>query len=311
MQSNNTKKIFIYMVLFHSYKLSLPYIKTITRKMHVKPIKMRWASGGVNYAYLLSNQERTKSWLIDPAETDEVQDALTSEELNTVEIIANTHHHYDHSDGNLKMVKLLSSATSKGTKNIDVIAGSTASPGATVIPRHLEKIFLDSDIEILCIRTPCHTQDSICYYAIDKQNDDQAIFTGDTLFTAGCGRFFEGDGSEMNIALNHTLLDNTGNESNWAKVKVYPGHEYTKDNVKFIRKYIYTKLGQNEALDRLADFCDQHEVTTGHFTLFDETKFNPFMRLDDPIVRKAVNDPDKIKNHAEVMSILREMKNRG
>lgn len=299
------------MKLFYSYRSSLSNIKTITRKMHVKPIKMRWASGGVNYAYLLSNQEQTKSWLIDPAESDEVKNALTSEELETVEIIANTHHHHDHSDGNLSMVKLLSSASSKGIKKIDVVAGSIVSPGATVIPKHLEKIPLGSDIKILCIRTPCHTQDSVCYYVVDKQNGDQAVFTGDTLFTAGCGRFFEGDGNEMNVALNHTLLSNAGSKCNWDRVKVYPGHEYTKDNVKFVRKYIYTKIGQNEALDKLEDFCNQNEVTTGHFTLSNETEFNPFMRLDDPAVRKAVNDPYKTKTHGEVMSILREMKNKG
>ena len=301
------------MILSQTYKSSLLYIKETIRKMHVKPIKMRWASGGVNYAYLLSNQEKTKSWLIDPAESDEVQEALTSEELSTVEIVANTHHHYDHSDGNLDMVKLLSSLPSSlnSGKKVDVVAGSTVSPGATVIPTHLEKIQLGSDIEILCIRTPCHTQDSVCYYVKDRQNGDQAIFTGDTLFTAGCGRFFEGDGNEMDIALNHTLLDNTGGEKNWDKVKVYPGHEYTKDNVKFVRKYIYTKIGENKDLDELEKFCEQNEVTTGHFTLFDETRFNPFMRLDDPIVRKAVNDSDGVKSHAEVMSILRQMKNRG
>ncbi|KAG0656596.1 Cytoplasmic glyoxalase II [Monosporozyma unispora] len=273
--------------------------------MHIKPIKMRWATGGVNYSYLLSTQDNRISWLIDPAESDEVEEALESTELDTVTTVANTHHHYDHSEGNLDMKKILSG------KKIEIVAGSKVSPGATIIPNHLDKFQLGSDIEIKCIRTPCHTQDSICYYVKDKTTNEQAVFTGDTLFTAGCGRFFEGDGNEMNIALNETLLKGIDGIKNAKNVMVYPGHEYTKDNVKFVRKYVYTKIGENPALDQLEAFCEEHEMTTGRFTLEDELQFNPFMRLDDPLVRSAVKDENSNKIHAEVMTKLREMKNRG
>jgi hydroxyacylglutathione hydrolase len=51
--------------------------------------------------------------------------------------------------------------------------------------------------------TPCHTQDSICWFIQD--GEDRAVFTGDTLFHGGCGRFFEGTPQEMEIALNKTL----------------------------------------------------------------------------------------------------------
>lgn len=275
--------------------------------MHIKPIKMRWATGGVNYSYLLSNQNRTKSWLIDPAESDEVLAALNKDETKTVVAIVNTHHHYDHSDGNVELVNVLSN----GSKHVKVITGSKVSPGTTDIPKHGQTYNLDDDIEVKCIRTPCHTQDSVCYYAYDKINKDQAVFTGDTLFTAGCGRFFEGDGNEMNIALNETLLNETGGKDNWSNVKVYPGHEYTKDNVKFVRKIVYQTPGENEALDKLEAFCQENEVTTGHFTLFDELQFNPFMRLDDPKVRFAVGDSNSSQSHAQVMTTLRQLKNRG
>ncbi|CAL9737749.1 hydroxyacylglutathione hydrolase, cytoplasmic isozyme [Monosporozyma servazzii] len=273
--------------------------------MHIKPVKMRWASGGVNYSYLLSTQDMNSAWLIDPAESDEVSAALTSQELDTVTTVANTHHHYDHSEGNLDMKKILHG------KKIEIVAGSKVSPGATIIPEHLDKFKLGNNIEITCVRTPCHTKDSICYYAKDNVTKEQAVFTGDTLFTAGCGRFFEGDGNEMNIALNETLLKCTGGSSNHKNVMVYPGHEYTKDNVKFVRKYIYPKIGENVALDQLEAFCDQHEVTTGQFTIEDELEFNPFMRLDDPKVRTAVGDTKHEKTAAQVIDLLREMKNRG
>ena len=60
-------------------------------------------------------------------------------------------------------------------------------------------------LNILCLSTPCHTKGHICYYVTDAQGDSKAVFTGDTLFLGGCGRFFEGDGSQMNEALNVKL----------------------------------------------------------------------------------------------------------
>jgi len=78
--------------------------------------------------------------------------------------------------------------------------------------------------------TPCHTQDSICYFVTDTTDNDApaVVFTGDTLFIGGCGRFFEGDGAEMHAALSYlgTLPSNT---------VVYVGHEYTGGNGQLIR----------------------------------------------------------------------------
>lgn len=274
--------------------------------MLVKPIKMRWNTGGVNYCYLLSTKTGDESWLIDPAEFDEVQKELTVKELNSVTAIVNTHHHYDHSNGNLMFRQFLKS---KG-KQVDIIAGSNKSPGAKSIPNDLEKFKLGDVLIITCIRTPCHTKDSICYLVEDNETDQKCLFTGDTLFTAGCGRFFEGDAQDMDDSLNSHLLKYVGGTSeDWKKTVVYPGHEYTKSNARFIRNLIYKRKNDNDAFDRLEQFANENEVTTGLFTLNDELEFNPFMRLDDPLVREAVNDPKKELTRVEVMSGLREMKN--
>ncbi|CEP60696.1 hydroxyacylglutathione hydrolase LALA0_S01e16864g [Lachancea lanzarotensis] len=276
-----------------------------TRKMHVKPVKMRWLTGGVNYSYLLSTEDKTKSWLIDPAEPAEVFSALKTEELMSVEAVVNTHHHYDHSGGNGAVVSRL---TELENADVQVISGSHNSPGTTQIPKHLQEYAL-GDLKIRCIRTPCHTQDSVCYYVSDPMSQEKAIFTGDTLFIAGCGRFFEGTGEEMDVALNRRILDGVGN-SNWATTKVYPGHEYTKSNVKFVRHAVYKTAGENAALDKLEKFCNENDVTAGVFTLQDELEYNPFMRLDDPTVRDAVKDPQGSLTRAQVTDRLRTLKNK-
>jgi glyoxylase-like metal-dependent hydrolase (beta-lactamase superfamily II) len=85
-----------------------------------------------------------------------------------------------------------------------------------------------------CLATPCHTQDSICYYVTDTSNDTPksagsgaggAVFTGDTPFIAGCGVFFEGTGAEMHAACQ--LL------SARPETTITYGHEYTAGNLCF------------------------------------------------------------------------------
>merc|ERR1712098_41609 len=98
----------------------------------------------------------------------------------------------------------------------------------------------------------------------------RVIFTGDTLFHGGCGRFFEGTPEEMDTALNKTLAavpDDT---------KVYPGHEYTKANVKFAMGVL-----QSEPVKKLHTFAENNKETQGKFTIGDEKKHNVFMRMDD------------------------------
>ena len=127
-----------------------------------------------------------------------------------------------------------------------------------------------------CLATPCHTQDSICYYVTDSSlpGAPPVVFTGDTLFTGGCGRFFEGDGAQMHAALTYlgTLPDST---------LVYSGHEYTAGNLSFAKSID----PDNEALSRLQELVDSNKITQGFGTIGDEKGWNVFMRLSSDAVR--------------------------
>ncbi|KAL8770974.1 MAG: hypothetical protein Q9209_003393 [Squamulea sp. 1 TL-2023] len=172
------------------------------------------------------------------------------------------------------------------------VIGGKDCQSVTKTPEHGEAFMIGQKISVKALHTPCHTQDSICWLVED--GDEKVVFTGDTLFIGGCGRFFEGTPAEMHTALNQTLAtlpDDT---------KVYPGHEYTKQNVKFL-----TTVLQTEPVKKLQKFAENHQQTQGKFTIGDEKEYNVFMRLDDPTVQKATGKTELV----DVMGKLREMKN--
>ena len=108
-------------------------------------------------------------------------------------------------------------------------------------------------------------------------NHPGGVFTGDTLFIAGCGRFFEGTGAEMHAALSYlaTLPPQT---------VVYDGHEYTKSNLRFA-KHVDP---QNAGLARLEKLIQDGVIPAERTTIGDEKEWNPFMRLDSAPIQCVV-----------------------
>ncbi|KAI1468436.1 hydroxyacylglutathione hydrolase [Daldinia caldariorum] len=256
------------------------------RKMHIQSIPM-WTGTSDNYAYLLVDDKSKEAVIIDPAHPEEVtpvlKKAIKEGKINLTAIV-NTHHHWDHAGGNDQLRNDL------GDPNLPIIGGKDCQ-SVTQTPEH-GKGFKLGNIDVKGLHTPCHTQDSICWYV--KDGDDKAVFTGDTLFHGGCGKFFEGTAAEMHTALNKTLAslpDDT---------RVYPGHEYTKSNAKFALSVL-----PSEAVKKLDAFAENNKETQGKFTIGDEKLHNVFMRVEDPIVQIATGKTDPV----EVMDQLRTMKN--
>ncbi|KAK2754514.1 Cytoplasmic glyoxalase II [Arachnomyces sp. PD_36] len=272
--------------------------------MHIQSIPM-WTGKGNNYAYLVTDEPSKDSVIVDPANPPEVSPVLKTEidsgKIN-LKAIVNTHHHWDHAGGNEEILKQFGTLSVIGGKDCQF---------ATKTPKHGEEFKIGDRISVKALHTPCHTQDSICYYLQD--GDQRVVFTGDTLFIgggiipahvlrsawftdilAGCGRFFEGNAEEMHKALNETLAalpDDT---------LVYPGHEYTKQNVKFC-----LSVSQSEPIKKLDTFATQNKETQGKFTIGDEKLHNVFMRVNDPEIQKATGKTSPV----DVMAALREMKN--
>lgn len=256
--------------------------------LKIGTFKMRWPSG-LNYCYTLTSTLTNKTLIIDPATPADLTQYITPKNYQ-IESILNTHHHWDHSGGNAHFKPLASSG--------EIIGGSSTS-GANVLLKDGDVFQLDKDVSIKAIHTPCHTMDSICYYVYDSSLNQSHLFTGDTLFNVGCGRFFEGSAADMVKSLKKF-------EDLPLDTKVYPGHEYTLSNIQFAKTVLSGEYLDNVLkLENIIKGGDGHGglmVTTGLFTLKDEFSWNPFLLLGKGC------DSFKGQDDVDVMKKLRQLK---
>lgn len=177
--------------------------------IHILPI----IESNSNYAYVVRAPEGNIA-VIDPGDAAPIIEFLDERDWKP-DVIINTHHHWDHVNGNPALQKKYGIPVYAPEKDAHRI-------------KHVDHMLKDGDVfelgseKALVIETPGHTMGEICLWF----KDSNALFTGDTLFSMGCGRLFEGSAQDMFSSFQKiaALPDET---------MIYCGHEYTRSNAGF------------------------------------------------------------------------------
>lgn len=246
-----------------------------------------------NYAYLIVDTESGDAAVVDCAEAPLVLDAAEREQAALVAVLA-THHHFDHVGGNVDLL-----ASRPDLRIYGSAEDAPRIPGITDPVRDGQVVRVGT-LTGRVILIPAHTSGHVAYYF----EDDEAVFTGDTLFAGGCGRLFEGDAAQMMASLGKlaVLPDRT---------RVYCGHEYTERNLSFAREL---EPGNAELATKLAEVerLRAQDEPTVPSTIASEKATNPFLRVDSPELRASVQArvPGVGNDPVEIFAAVRSLKDR-
>lgn len=235
-----------------------------------------------NYAYLVAAEGSRECFVVDPSEDAPVLAALAREGLELCAILC-THHHHDHVGGVRPLIDHLGP--------LPVYAHPSdhgRAPGPCVAAEEGQPITV-AGLTVTVLHVPGHTLGAVAYLVGD------ALFTGDTLFVAGCGRLFEGAPAQM-----HASLARLGRLP--AETRVYCGHEYTASNLRFAAHIDPTNEAVARKAERVAALRGRGEPSVPS-TIGEERATNPFLRAADPALRQRFAGSE-----AEVFAALRAAK---
>ena len=225
-----------------------------------------------NYSYLIINEKNNTACVIDPSEADPIIEYLENNKIK-LKFILNTHHHYDHVGGNKRLKEKY------GASIIGYREDKHRIPEIDMLVDDQET-WIYENFEAKIIYIPGHTLGHICFYFYKEES----VFTGDTLFSLGCGRIFEGSYSQMFDSLMKLkeLPKST---------KVFCGHEYTLQNSKFCIIHDGNNKNLKAKLNNLKIKL-KAGLSTIPSTIKDELECNIFLR----------------SNNVETFSKLRDLK---
>lgn len=211
-----------------------------------------------NYIWLIKDSQSQRCVVVDPGEASPVLAILESQAL-IIEAIILTHHHYDHVDG---VAALLAD-----NPDIKVYCKNALFEKAHLVNEGEQLNFFDNKLTLTVWQVAGHTLDHVVYF------NEQMLFCGDTLFSAGCGRLFEGSAQQMFTALTRlaSLNDQT---------KVYCAHEYTQNNLIFalhVDPHNPALLAYIKQVSKLR----QQGLPSIPTTIACEKRINPFLRTYD------------------------------
>lgn len=239
-----------------------------------------------NYVYLIHEPESRQTAVVDPAVYQPVIEALEQRNWKLTYVL-NTHHHWDHVGANLELKQLT------GCQVVGSASDRHRIPGIDISLDDGDQFDLGHQTARI-ISTPGHTSGHIVYYFCEGN----ALFCGDTLFSMGCGRLFEGSAEQMwqSIQKIKALPPET---------QLYCAHEYTLSNARFAltlepnNEKLITKVEQAEQLRK-------ENLSTIPSILSEELETNPFLRENSKEIQQMIN----VENHspAQIFKKIRQLK---
>ncbi len=213
-----------------------------------------------NYSYLIIDKKTNSACVVDPSEGKPIIDFI---EKNVIDLkfVLNTHHHSDHVGGNMDL---------KNKYNIRIIGfekDKNRIPGIDICLKDKE-VWKSKNFEFKVFHIPGHTSGHICFYFFKEK----LLFTGDTLFSMGCGRVFEGTYDQMFNSLK--LIKSFSLDT-----KIYCGHEYTLKNSYFCLKHDKNNLKLKKKILLIKEKLDKN-LPTIPSTLKEELETNIFLKCD-------------------------------
>ncbi|PJZ26191.1 hydroxyacylglutathione hydrolase [Leptospira hartskeerlii] len=240
-----------------------------------------------NFTYIVREPNSQKTLSIDPYDPGQISQVLEKKTWG-LDYILNTHEHNDHTCGNDGLV------SKYGAKVLAHPAGLGKIPHATYALKEGEKILEspDGNSYLQVIYTPGHTFAHVCLLQIEN-GSIYAVFTGDTIFNSGVGNCTRGGDPKT---LYETVLKEFQNLP--GNVRLYPGHDYLKNNLKFSLAIDPSNEAAAKALSKAESLKEDQEFWTTNFS--EERTFNPFFLVFDPKENLVSGIRNKTQNQSLV-----------
>ncbi len=239
-----------------------------------------------NYIWLLHNG--THAVVVDPGLAEPVEKYLTANQLQLTDILI-THHHWDHVTG-------IEALQTKWSCNVYAPDDNRIPGQLTLVDENDVVDLVELNMKLNIIKTPGHTLTHICYF------DDQCLFCGDTLFSIGCGRMFEGTPEQYVASLNKL-------QQLASATQIYCTHEYTLSNLEFA---LSIEPHNEDLLALKASTLKKRQANQASLptTMKREMNLNPFLRTNDTQLQNTLTELTgaNINDNVTCFATLRQLK---